>query len=208
MADQISQADQRKYRNFRDQHGDVYGACIEIRTSHPTGPITPRNSAPLPVPPKYLKPHPTNDTMLVIDYVQWVDDLLESHEAWEEQLRQWALEMYGGAFAEKIEDPPAALLARVGPRPLATEVVLARKAGNPWLRGVPGAEMPAQAKAHFPEPKAPKQVSWGGEPSDDGTFEFPVRVGSAFCCSDGRKFKTEEEAKSHQAELTPAGWAS
>lgn len=204
--DKFSQAARRRARVMRDQHGDLYDTVVEIATGRPTGPISARLKAPLPVPPKYLKPSLTDDTRLMIDYDSWEADEAQAQTDWDIEALKHASQMYGDAAAQKLEEMPPALFARTGKRPSGAVLVQQRRIGNRWLRGVPGAEMPEGAKQYFPEPAKQTTEAWEGAETVE-TVEFPVWGGpsNGWVTSDRRKFGTDKEtALAHQKQLDGA----
>lgn len=198
MSEKFSQASQRSYRVFRDQHGRKWGADIEVKTQAPCGPLSPRFSAPLIPPQKYLKITDVAAAEITIDYDQWLADEDTARAEWQERLRQQAYRLYHDKAAEAIENPPAELLALVGRPPEPRERILAArdgkgKPGYDWLLGFSD-ERPKWADVLFPAERERDELSF----MDEGA-EFmeespkPRRKG-------GRKAKAED-----QAELVAAG---
>lgn len=134
-----SQRNQRREGGqfFRDQHGRRYHAEIELKTSHPCGPLVPQYRAPLVVPQHYLTlvNDPENPTKLRVDYPRWEADARASRKEWEQEGRSRALKMYGDAY-----DPRKPfgqdVLDIIGPAPSAVEPIIAARQGNSWVLGL------------------------------------------------------------------------
>lgn len=197
----FSQATGRTHRTLTDQHGQKWSADIEKKTDHPCGPIAPKFNAPLAVPQKYLKMVAGDSGRIRIDYDQWLQDLDEEWAYYESRKRELAIQIAPSRAAEEYENPSPLLLSQLGKIPQAKEPVLARKAGNPWVRGIVGAIMPEEAKPYFEKPEEAKDVAWGGAQEAPLTSAFPVYSGGYWICTNTRKFKDKDEAVRVQQEI-------
>lgn len=170
MEQKFSQASQRSYRIFRDQHGRKWGADIETKTQAPCGPLSPRFSAPLIPPQKYLKVTDVAAAEITIDYDQWLADEDAARAEWQERLRQQAYHLYRDKAMDAIQDPPADLLARIGRSPEPRERILAArdgkgKPGHDWILGFSD-ERPKWADTLFPPEREIDELSF----MDDAGF--------------------------------------
>lgn len=180
-AENFSQADQRSFRIFTDQHGREWQGMIEKITEHPTGPWAPRFSSPLnkEIRP-YLKIKDAAAGKFVIDYDAWIRDLKQAHAAYALQEVQVANALYGDKGPQAIKDNDPQLALRLGPRPVAIERVLAAKAGNRWVLGIPN------PKTGQPEAKPKWADRFFPAPLEAKAYEFP---------NADEEFANEEEAE-------------
>lgn len=138
--DEFSQATVRMYRIFTDQWGREWGANCEKKTQHPCGPYAARFRAPLMPSAKYIVIVDTIRAKVVIDTRRWIQDLIDLHNAYWEEVEVHAREIAGvrAPTLYSIEngtvEPQVARL--VGKRPMPIEVIQAMRAGNPWILGL------------------------------------------------------------------------
>jgi len=154
-----SQATERTFRIFRDQHGREYGADVEKSTNHPCGPVSPRFRAPMYPPEYYMVIVDTIRSLLHIDYERWLSDLARAHEDYATEMFTAAVDMYADKAADAVDKKPRALLMRVGPPPMAMEPIQAMAAENPWMLGRRGAVKPKLAALYFPEVPVPQYTT-------------------------------------------------
>lgn len=217
------QQDKRRYMKLVDQHGREWGANIELKTGDPTGTIDPKFKAPIYPPARYLKVDSRREYgRVTIDYTGWAGMLRRAWTHWNTQLQKKARQMYDAAAAEKLENPPPALLAEVGISPEPIEPVLAAEHGDPWVLGLT-TERPPWADLFFPErPKKaadelPDELAFlnhGKEPEADGgpdtSQEFPVNYAPGrWELSDGSKMqgkKADAVAAQEALAVTHPSW--
>ncbi len=151
-----SQADERSYRIFSDQHGREWGADIENSTQAPCGPMSQRFKSPLRIPSKYIVFINVQAGKIHIDYDRWIQDLTLAHEDYLEHKRAHKNRM-NPAQPHLIADDDPNLLYAVGEPPEAIQQVQAAKQGNRWVLGLThpktGDAMPKPGWAvkYFPE---------------------------------------------------------
>lgn len=175
--DGTSQADERMFRKFRDQHGRQWGADCEKRTQHPCGPLSlrgfPVKHVKLKTPAKYFKITDTAAGEITIDYDRWEVELLTAHTEYDLHALEQATALYGDKGPQAIKDRDPALMRRIGTPPERVERVRAAKAGNRWVLGLPNpatgeAEAkPKWADVYFPAPVAVQLQSF---PNADEEF--------------------------------------
>jgi hypothetical protein len=181
--------DKRRWQELKDQHGRTWGCVIELKTGDPTGPIEMREprKAPLRVPPQFLRVDSRkNFGAITIDYHGWKGMLSRAWERWRGELLQAARKMYGDSAAEKVENPPPALVAEVGVSPEPLEPVLAAEHGDPWVLGLSDVR-PPWANLFFPvrpkraEGALPDELAFLNhgkqpeeEPEAEPDVEYPV----------------------------------
>lgn len=134
MKQGFSQADTRGQRILFDQHGRQWFTNFELRSGHPTGPITPQFTAPWYPDSQYfgfpkLKP---ND--LVIDYDAMAGVLARRHAEYHQLIERAGVHFLGQGY-DAAKPPPAQVLNDVGRPPFPIEVILAAKAGNGYVLG-------------------------------------------------------------------------
>lgn len=174
--EKFSQADQRSYRVFTDQHGRKWGADIEKKTQHPCGPMAPMFQAPMFPAQKFLKVTDAAAGLITIDYDAWILELQQAHLDYLAWAREEAFKMFGEMGTKALEDRHPGLMARVGEAPEPVERVKAAKAGNRWVLGIPmpdgsPAPRPAKADLYFPPAKKKEEV----DPlADEGSSEPEV----------------------------------
>lgn len=154
--DQWSQADERSYRVFRDQHGRRWGADTEDSTGGPCGPLAllakdPLVCAPPIMPPQaYIRVTDVAAGELEINYDRWLESLDEALQDYEVFAFQQAEQLYKDQAAAMLQDMPPQLRLRIGrDRPMDRRVVLAMKAGNAWILGL-STDRPAWADQVMP----------------------------------------------------------
>lgn len=217
----------RRYQRLHDQHGRLWGCVIELKTGDPSGPIDllePRK-APIMPPPAHMKVDSQRDYgVLTIDYQGWRAERERAWDQYNQRLTLVAQDMYADdVVASKIEDPPPALIARVGLPPERIEPVLAAEAGDEWVLGLT-TERPDWADLFFPPERQPTPTSRTSELAfldfkkqdkqegkEGPTSEFPAYVKGAgrgaalWTLSDGSEFKgTKDEARAAETALTGA----
>lgn len=160
------QEENRRYEEFADKHGRLYGANVEITTGDPCEVLKPCGwTAPLlpwakgflipPEDPQILKMVPRRERArrgysIEIDYKVWLEKWDASMERWQKRLRDYALAMTKGqsqvtAF-ELMQNPTNELLVEVGPKPFPPrEFIVAAAAGNRWALGL-AEEIPLKAR--------------------------------------------------------------
>jgi len=149
-----SQPGQRRYARFRDQHGRVWGATIEVRSNGRVGDARPEFDAPIYPPDKYIKAHPDDPFAILIDYDEWESDSRRATKEYEETVREWAVKLgLSGQIHDAITNPPPEIRDLAGPPPTVTDpvVIQAARAGNSWVLKGEGPK-PAAAEPYFPEP--------------------------------------------------------
>lgn len=183
--DEFSQADLRTYRKFRDQHGRRWGADIENKTQAPCGPLAllaapPLVCAPPVLPPsKYIRVSDTAGAELTIDYDRWLEDLDVAWEEFELFATEQATDLYKDQAADALEKMPPALARRIGrDRPLRREVVLAMRAGDPWVLGLSAAR-PKWADRFLPVEKPKDELSFLREEEDEAGEDSTSTVADA-----------------------------
>lgn len=168
------QEKQRRYEEFRDQHGRIYSANVDIKSGMPCEVLRPLGwKAPM-APDWYagkLIP-PTDDYEIVrmvpvrerarrgyqieIDYRRWLQKWDDAHSALQRKIHDFAQGMTksSGIMLELIANPPAELLRLVGRGPLNIPrlFIEAAAAGNPWALGE-SEKIPAKAEALLAELK-------------------------------------------------------
>lgn len=129
LAGEKSQASQRRYIRYTDQHGRKLGANIELSTGDPVGgwdyPKAPVN------PPAHcisISRDPDNPFKVTIDYDRIIR---EHHEANDE---------YNAARSSLLRDHPQTpereIVKLIGRRPMPVEPWIAAKQGDPWTLGL------------------------------------------------------------------------
>lgn len=154
--DQYSQATQRMYRIFYDQHDREWGADCEKKTQHPTGVgLQPRFKAPFIPPQKYLVITDTIRGRIHIDYVQMIRDGQEADTMFWGFAQQEANRI-GGVRAQDLFDlqkrtlePQLANL--VGTPPMPITIYQALRAGNAWLLGKSDVKPVKMPREWFPD---------------------------------------------------------
>ncbi|MBK8246414.1 MAG: hypothetical protein IPK85_03310 [Gemmatimonadetes bacterium] len=138
------QVKERVVRRFKDRHGRVYEATIDIRTNQPISRMRPMFKAPWHSDRAVLV-HNEDDGTSAIDLREDVviAERKQAHKEWEDSLTRYGLAMHGEAF--NPAQPTAALLRVIGPKPEPVEYALAAKKGDPWILGNT-TEMPVWAK--------------------------------------------------------------
>ena len=151
------QEKQRRYEEFRDQHGRIYGANVEIKTGDPCetlraigwrAPSAPDWAKGILMPPvddhEIVRMVPARirarkGYQVEINYVRWLQKWDDALEAYQRKLHDFAKGMTKGSgqMLELIKDPPAELMKLVGRGPLGIPRVFieAAAAGNPWALG-------------------------------------------------------------------------
>jgi hypothetical protein len=141
----------RRYAEFTDQHGRLFGAEVEGETGHPCGPVkclhrTPAGNLPPWLPEsKYLVFDSVKQGVVTIDYPQAIADRQASVDRWEAEKNRLALLIAPSRVIEEVEAPSAALLSIIGARPPGPEIVEAASQGNKWALGLTDA-MPKWAE--------------------------------------------------------------
>jgi hypothetical protein len=168
------QEKKRRYEEFRDKHGRIYGANVGIKTGDPcetlraVGWTAPQN-------PEWYKRKlmpPMDDMEIVqmvpaklrarkgyqveIHYAVWLRKWDDAYEALQRKLHDFAKGMTksSGNMLELVNNPPPELLKLVGRGPLNVPRVFieAMAAGNPWALGLSD-KVPAKAEALLDELK-------------------------------------------------------
>lgn len=129
LYDGFSQARQRRYVQYTDQHGRKWGANIEIATGDPTGHWD-SPSAPIVPDSQYLKrgTDPARPYDLLIDYDRIIADKREALKEWD-----------ANADIQRMHKPditPLMLEKLLGPRPPAVEPWIAARQGDKWTLGL------------------------------------------------------------------------
>jgi hypothetical protein len=171
--DKFSQATNRSYRVFRDQHGRKWGADIENKTQAPCGPYSARFQAPWCPDQKYILLTDPSSAEITIDYDRMEMDFEQAATDFEYKQLAEARRLYKDRALQAIQEKDEALEMVVGTAPMSADVVRAARAGNPWLLGLRKPDgspfpMPEEARVHFPEPDAgkKKRAIWGGTPTE------------------------------------------
>lgn len=181
----------RRYTKLKDQHGRTWGCVIELKTGDPSGPIDllEPNGAPLMPPPRFMKVNSQKAYgELFVDYDGWIGHQRHAIEAHRKRMMGIATQQYGDSAAEKIDNPPPALLHFAGPSPEPVEPILAAKAGDPWVLGFTDVRpkwadkyMPAKAKAKaysddlaFMREDADESANDQGAPTSTASEGYPV----------------------------------
>jgi hypothetical protein len=129
LHDGFSQASQRRYVKFTDQHGRKFGANIEIKTGDPCGNWDYPN-APLKPPHHCIKVDKTDETnpfKVRIDYDTIVKEAREAKEEYENAKGKF-LRSYPNASPMDVEK-------EVGKEPFPVEPWIAAKQGDAWTLG-------------------------------------------------------------------------
>lgn len=174
-----SQASERFYGIFTDQHGRKWGAECEKKTRHPCGPpLAPYKwRAPLHVPGKYIAITNTAAQEVTIQYERWITDLRQAHADYRQAALARAIQLYGNKGPEALKNNDQTLMDLVGQAPESVKGVQAARAGNKWVLGLskvrPTAEWVDEA---FPVP-APIDTDDFSDPDDD--FSEPEEVAAA-----------------------------
>lgn len=164
----------RRYEEFRDQHGRVYGANVEIKTGDPcetlravewTAPQNPDWYKRKLMPPmddyEIVKMVPARlrarkGFQIEINYSRWLQKWDDAYEALQRKLHDFAKGMTksSGNMLELVNNPPPELLKLVGRGPLNVPRVFieAMAAGNAWALGLSD-KVPAKAEALLDELK-------------------------------------------------------
>lgn len=163
------QEEQRRPEMFVDRHGREYFANVELKTGDPCEVLQPRFRSPI-APEwarKMLLP-PVDDHEVVkmvprlqrakkgyqveIDYDRWLAKWDRANEGRQRKLYEGAKAMAKGRDAHEIAtNPPAILLAELGPPPMPPRTFIeAMKAGNKWALGL-DAVIPQKALALLSE---------------------------------------------------------
>jgi hypothetical protein len=164
------QETKRRYEEFRDQHGRIWRANIEIKTGDPcenlqpsgwTAPIGPDWFVGKMIPPEdVVKMVPARmrarrGYQVQIDYDLWMQKVEERRVDYQTKIAQIAEGMTKGSgrTLELIENPSKELLKFVGPAPFPPLLFIqAAAAGNAWMLG--DADLvPAKAQALLDELK-------------------------------------------------------
>ena len=215
---EFSQADLRAHREFRDQHGRIWGTQIENKTQAPTGPMSPQFQAPMYPDSKYFRFRDRDTNKLTyaagtfwIDYDAWIHDRSDAMRMWEQERYMLAIQKYGAGAQDAIDRKDPALHAMVGEPPFPVEPVLAMQQGNPWVLGL--AETPDPRLAPYfqrhvravPDFRgtAPEPTAKAGVPLS----RFPVHTGGGiYLFSDGQETKmdSKDDAVAYEAALQEA----
>lgn len=129
LNDQFSQAKQRKFVFFRDQHGRKVGAQIELGTGDPSGPLS-WPTAPI-TPPAHcvrILKGPDDHLKLEIDYDRIIREGREAIDEYETSRGRF---LRTAPTANEID-----VEKFVGKRPAAVEPWIAAKQGDPWVLGL------------------------------------------------------------------------
>lgn len=168
------QEKQRRYEEFRDKHGRIYRANVEIKTGDPCEILQPVGWK-APSNPDWYKGRlmpPVDDFEIVkmvparirarrgyqveIDYVRWLQKWDDAHENLQRKLHDFAKGMTksSGNMLQLVENPPPELLKLIGRGPLNVPRVFieAAAAGNAWALGQ-SEIIPAKAEALLAELK-------------------------------------------------------
>lgn len=211
------QPSRRRERTYLDRHGRKWHATIELDSGGPSGPVSPvgwRDR--LKTPEKYKKI--SKDGMEIsIDYAAWERDVLQRLAEWDNELRQYAMAMYGQGASQAIANPPPELLSLVGPKPVPIELIQAARAGNKYVLGLSD-RMPKWAEPFFAAPARPTlpkfpdaeeeelteqlRAQYPDEDDEQQETRFPRRKGkggNVYELSDGSTMRGSEEA-AEQAE--------
>lgn len=135
---------ERRWQWLTDQHGRAWGCTIELSTGDPTGPIDLYNEkngrpmrAPVMPPVKFLKVDSKKaHGELHVDYRGWKAEIQRAWSEYNRRMLGYATQMYKDDAAQKVDDPPPALLAAVGLPPQKIEPVEAAEYGDPWALGL------------------------------------------------------------------------
>lgn len=131
-----TQAEQRRYALYKDQHGRTWGCLIDKRTGHPVDTFQPKFEAPWYPDHQYVTILPDSDMRpneVVLRYADAVVDLERAHERYQHALLTAGIELHGQAFDEKT--PTLAVMSRVGRPPKSPAPWRLAEAGNTWLLG-------------------------------------------------------------------------
>ena len=136
--------DDRRWQWLTDQHGRTWGCTIELATGDPVGPIDLYDApsgkvvrAPVMPPAPFLRVDSKRaHGLLKIDYTGWK---ASRRQAWDDYRRRMlgiAQQMYKEDAAQKVEDPPPALVSLVGIPPERVEPIEAAEYGDEWALGL------------------------------------------------------------------------
>lgn len=197
------QEEQRRPEMFVDRFGREYFANVELKTGDPCevlqarfrAPITPEWARKMLLPPvddhDIVKMVPRlqrakKGYQVEIDFDRWLMKWDAANETRQRKLYDGAKAMAKGRDAHEIaKDPPAILLAELGPPPMPPRVFIeAMKAGNAWALGKSD-KIPAKAVALLEEIETwfvKRRVQLGnavGDPlaDDDETLGFANEAG-------------------------------
>lgn len=139
MAKEISQAEQRRFQVFADQHNRDWGAPIDIRTGHAVGPFSPRFKAPWYPDSQFIRHDPNDQRKIIIDYYAIVTERDDAMGEYEMNRLRAAQSLYGAAFTSMLgktpyDDPPE-LVNKVGAPPMSRHFPAAAQEGNQWILG-------------------------------------------------------------------------
>ena len=168
------QEKKRRYEEFRDKHGRIYGANVEIKTGDPCevlravgwkAPMAPDWASGLLMPPMddfeivHMVPvrlRARAGFQVEINYVRWLQKWDDAFEAYQKKLHDFAKGMAKGTatLVELVNNPPPELLRIIGRGPLGIPRVFieAAAAGNPWALGLSD-KIPSKAEAILAELK-------------------------------------------------------
>lgn len=132
----------RRYSTFTDQHGRKWGALIEVKTTHPCGPVELLQRTPAGNPPPYvpdiqhLRFSDTEFGTVRIDYDAARSDRVRTVEQWTEFATKVAHQLHPESAGEHIANPGPAVLSIVGPKPEGPEFIDAARQGNKFALGL------------------------------------------------------------------------
>ena len=188
----FSQATNRSYRIFTDQHDREWGADIENKTQAPCGALSARFKSPLRIAQKYLMLINPQSGKIEINYPLWIGELKQAHTDYA-YTRLMEKRRMSPANWRDIPDNDQGLLDVIGAPPPPVQQVLAAQAGERWVLGLDDVK-PAWADDYFPEVEEADELAFlKGTSADELAFidvpkakdeptleaEVPAEVGPA-----------------------------
>lgn len=157
------QRESRRLETFRDQHGRLYQANVEISTGDPCEVVQPLDGWRAPVAPDWASNFlfPPEDCLgmvparerarvgyqIRVDYDRWLQKWDAAFDTWTARLVDFVHGMKGVDIEATVNDPPPAVRQIIGPAPFPPrEFIEAAAAGNAWALGLTP-DMPKKAQA-------------------------------------------------------------
>ena len=175
----FSQATNRSYRIFTDQHDREWGADIENKTQAPCGALSACFRSPLRIAQKYLMLINPQAGKIEINYPLWIGELKQAHTDYA-YTRLMEKRRMSPANWRDIPDNDQGLLDVIGEPPPPVQQVLAAQAGERWVLGLSDVK-PGWADDYFPEVEEVDELAFlkgsgndnlpfmesGGEPDEE-----------------------------------------
>ena len=131
--------------DFTDQHGRHFAAQYELTNSRPIGELTPVGHHPPWLPPmRYMVwERPNGGFRFRWDYETMANDLSETAVSYYQQVFEFMTEHMPGVEPPEVGEPVPTKVLRspIGKPPLSPAIPLACMAGEPWMLGIPGADV-------------------------------------------------------------------